>query len=149
MLWSKINFALQFIYWASIYLLNNKNTRLMSLTLFWCLYCWLQTHFTSCFSVSVSIVNMKLVKSRLGSTSHHSKKPWYRFFVICKKRLFCCSQCNLCRSFWKNSLQFKVINNFTTSSILRSVVGCWICLGYFLRFIFKINLFISPNIFKK
>ena len=37
---------------------NNKNTRLMPLTSFWCPYCYLQTHFTSCSSVfSASIVH--------------------------------------------------------------------------------------------
>ena len=36
----------------------------------------------------------------------------------------------------------------TRSSILRSVAGCWICLGYFFRFTFIINHFSSPNIFK-
>ena len=34
------------------------------------------------------------------------------------------------------------------SSILRSIVGCWICLGYFFRFTFSIDFFVSPNIFE-
>ena len=65
----KINSVLQFIYWASIYLLKvtDGNTRFHILLI--------QTHFTSCSSVfSVFIVVFEQVKFRLGSKSHCCKK---------------------------------------------------------------------------
>ena len=40
---------------------SNKNTRTTSLTLFWCLYCWLQRDFTGCFDVC--IVDFKQVNA--------------------------------------------------------------------------------------
>ena len=33
---------------------NNKDSRMTSMTSFWCLYCWLRTYFTPCSSVSIS-----------------------------------------------------------------------------------------------
>ena len=65
----QINSVLQFIYWASIYLLKvtDGNTRFHILLI--------QTHFTSCSSVfSVFIVVFEQVKFRLGSKSHRCKK---------------------------------------------------------------------------
>ena len=54
---------------------NNKDTRLMSLTSFWCPHCQLQTHLISCSSVfSVSIVAFEQVKYRLSNRSHRFKK---------------------------------------------------------------------------
>ena len=32
---------------------NNKDAKTMSLTSFWCLYCWLWTYFTPCSIVSI------------------------------------------------------------------------------------------------
>ena len=40
---------------------NNKNTRTTSLTLFWCLYCWLRRDFTGCSDVC--IVDFKQVNA--------------------------------------------------------------------------------------
>ena len=45
----------------------------MSLTSFWCHYCQLYTHFTSCPGVfSVSIIDLEQAKPRLGSKSYRS-----------------------------------------------------------------------------
>ena len=41
----------------------------------------------------------------------------------------------------------KSLTILTRSSILRSVTGCWICLAYFFRFTFSIDLLIFPNFF--
>ena len=107
----QINSVLQFIYWASIYLLkvtdenirwkhqmkvwnllkvNNKDTRIMSMTLIWYLYCWFQAHFTSCSCVfSVSIVVFEQVKSWVGSRSHHTKKKGDISFLLFIKNIYC------------------------------------------------------------
>ena len=54
---------------------NNKDTRTISLTSFWCHYCQLDKHFTSYPVVfSVSIADLEQAKSRLGSKRHRSKK---------------------------------------------------------------------------
>ena len=42
----------------------------------------------------------------------------------------------------------KLLTNLTKTSILRTIKGHWICLGYIFRFSFSLDLFISPNIFK-
>ena len=43
------------------------------MTWFWCHYCQLHTHFTSCPGVfSVSIVDLEQAKSRLGSKNYLS-----------------------------------------------------------------------------
>ena len=42
----------------------------------------------------------------------------------------------------------KYITILTRRSILRSIMGCGICPGYFFKFTFSIDLFISPKIFK-
>ena len=43
---------------------------------------------------------------------------------------------------------FKSITILIRNSILRSVTGSWICLGYFFRFTLSIDLLISRNLFK-
>ena len=66
---------------------NNKDTRTMSLTSFWCYYCQLHTHFLSCPGVfNVSIVDLEQAKSRLGSKSYRSKNHDVTL-VVYKKRL--------------------------------------------------------------
>ena len=104
-----------------------------------------------CFSVS--IVDFEQVKSRLGSKRHHYKKPWYSSFVVCKEHLFMAVSgelrtCDISKMvlFCQNSL--KTLTITARSYILRSAMGRWICLGYFFRFTFTIDLFSSPNIFK-
>ena len=62
---------------------NNKDTRLMSLTSFWSPNYYLQTHFPSCSSIfSASIFNFEQVKFLLGSRSHRSKKPRYLLLLV-------------------------------------------------------------------
>ena len=151
MLWPKMNFVLQFIYWASIYLLkvtngntkvwnlvkvNNKDTRLMLLTPLRCPNYHLQTHFTSWSSnFSVSIVNFEQVKSWLGSRSHLSKKPLYSSFVVRKKRRknvknvvrgeLKTSDTSKMDLFAKIVCCLKSLTILTRSSILRSITGGW------------------------
>ena len=38
----------------NMFKVNNKDSRMTSMTSFWCLYCWLRTYFTPCSSVSIS-----------------------------------------------------------------------------------------------
>ena len=55
------------------------------------------------------------------------------------------------QSHWCHSkivYSFKSLTILARSSILRSVTGCWICLGYFFWFTIIMDLFSSPNILK-
>ena len=111
-----------------------KDTRTMSLKSFWYPHCWLQTHFTSCSSVfSVSIVDFEQIKSRLGSKSYRSKKPWYSSFVVRKKVWFILirgklTTCNMSKIefFAKIIFKSKSLTNLTRNSILRFITRCWI-----------------------
>ena len=101
---------------------------------------------TLCSSVfSISVFNFEQVKSRLGSKSQRSKKRWYSSFILRKKP----SQLRTCDTsktviFCENSLQFfrETVTILTRSSIFRSFTWCKICLGYFFRFTFIIDLII-------
>ena len=107
---------------------------------------------TLCSSVfSISVFNFEQVKSRLGSKNQRSKKRWYSSFILRKKP----SQLRTCDTsktviFCENSLQFfrEIVTILTRSSIFRSFTWCKICLGYFFRFTFIIDLYSSSNIFK-
>ena len=105
----------------------------MSLTSFWCPNYYLQTHFTSCSSIfSVSIVNFEQVKSQLGSRSHRSKKRDIVLLLFVKnvekrkkrsqRRTQNLRQI-LNRSFCKNSLLLKVVNNFNKKLHIKIYYG--------------------------
>ena len=71
---------------------NNKDTRLMSFTSFWCPYCQFQTHFIFYSSVfSASIADFEQIKSWIGSRAIVPKKK-YSSFIAHEKRLIYCSQ---------------------------------------------------------
>ena len=89
---------------------NYKGTRKMSLKLFWCRFC-------------------------LGSKSHCPGKQWYSFFAVCniwfivvRGELRTCDTSKMELSV-KIVYNLKLLTILTTSSILRSIRGCWICLG--------------------
>ena len=72
------------------------------MTWFWCHYCQLHTHFTSCPGVfSVSIVDLEQAKSQLGSKSYRSKNHDGTLFVVCKKHLVYYSQ-RRTQNLWHN-----------------------------------------------
>ena len=72
---------------------NYKDTRKMSLTLFWCPYTANIRHISYLVLVFLfSIVDFEQVKVWLGSKRHHSEKWWYSTFVVCKKHLIYCNQ---------------------------------------------------------
>ena len=128
----------------------------MSLTSFWSPYCYVQTQFTSCFSVfSVPIVDFEQIKSswvvRVTFPKNRDitllllvKNVW---FIAVRDELRICDRSKI-DLFPKIIYSLKSLTFLTRSSILRSFTGSWICLGYFFRFKFSIDLFISPSIFK-
>ena len=109
---------------------------------------------TLCSSVfSISVFNFEQVKSRLGSKSQRSNSS----FILRKKHGFFAVRgelrtCDTSKTviFCENSLKFfrEIATILTRSSIFRSFTWCKICLGYFFRFTFIIDLYSSSNIFK-
>ena len=72
---------------STINMFNNKDTRMMPLASFWCLYCELWTYFLLCFSVS--IVNFELVNVCWVETGHKTvilQRSLTYFDVVRKKR---------------------------------------------------------------
>ena len=115
-------------------------------------------NFTLCSSVfSVSVFDFEQVKSRLNSKSQRSKRRWYSSFILCKKHWFTVvrgelTTCDTFKAvlFYGNSLQFfcEIVTILTRSSIFRSFIWCWICLGVFFQIYIYYRPFSSPNIFK-
>ena len=90
------------------------------------------------FKHILNLALLFLVFSRLGSKSYRFKKSWYSSFVVCKKRQIYCSQ-RQTQNLWhiKNWFFAKRVYRLKSLAILkrifflRSITGCWICLGYF------------------
>ena len=173
MFWSKINFALPFIYWASSYLLkvNDGNTTWM------CEICWKLTirapDYCHWRRSGVLTVNFKDISHLalvflvfLLLTLNRSNPGWVVritvpkncdialllfvtnvWFIVVRGELRTCDTSKM-DLFAKIVYSFKSLTILTRSSILRSIAGCWICLGYFFRFTFSIDFFISPSIFE-
>ena len=102
---------------------------------------------------SISIVDFEQVKSRLGSNSHRSKNRDIALLLFVKNVWFIVEAnwdplAILNESFSKISLLLKVVNSFN-KIYLGSITGCWIYLGYFFRFTFNIDLFVSPEIYTR
>ena len=82
----------------------------------------------------------------VGSKSHQSKKQWNKSFVVCKKHWFIVVRGEL-RTTSKMVLFAKIVDSLesltvlTRSFIFRSVRWWWMCLAYFFRFTFIIDLF--------
>ena len=106
----------------------------------------LNTFFTLCsndFSVSI---DFQQVKSWIGSRSHLDVALllFVRNIYGSQRRNHLVKWC----FFAKIVYRITSLTILARSSILRSVTGCWICLGYFFRFTFIVDLFSSPNIYK-
>ena len=160
MLWSKRNSILQFIYWANIYILKVTDgtpdecvksvKRHQKDVIDIVLVSLLTWHtFTSCPDVfSVSIVDVEQAKSWLSSKSYCSEKHDVTFmlfvrnfwFIIVRGELRTYSTYKL-GLFPKLVYSLKSLTILIRSSILWSITGCWICLGYFFRFSFYLQFF--------
>ena len=103
----------------------------------------LNTFFTLCSSVSI---DFQQVKSWIGSRSHLDVALllFVRNIYGSQRRNHLVKWC----FFAKIVYRITSLTILARSSILRSVTGCWICLGYFFRFTYIVDLFSSPNIFE-
>ena len=110
---------------------NYKDTLKMSLKLFWCPCCLPQTHFTSYSSVfSVSIVDFVWVVR--ATVPENNDIAFFAvcniWFIVVRGELRTCDTSKMELSV-KIVYNLKLLTILTTSSILRSIRGCWICLG--------------------
>ena len=66
----------------NLFKVNNKDTRMTSLTSYWCLYCYLWTNFTQCSGVST--VDFEQVNANWDVDNHLFKNNEKN--LLCKKR---------------------------------------------------------------
>ena len=116
--------------------------------------CVLTLSFTWCYSVfSVPIADFELVKSRYIVRATVPKCDDISLLLFARNIDLLQSETNSephlkYRFFAKIVYSLQSLTILTRSSIFRSVTWCWICLAYFFRFTFIIDLFSSLNIFK-
>ena len=135
---------------------NNKYTRTKSLTYFWC-FTVNSKHIFHLALVFLVFLLLTLNKYSLGQVAQATVSKNGDITLLLFLRTFYLLQSEANSEtvtylkwcfFTKIVYSLKSSAIWTISSVLRSVTGCLICLGYFFRFTFIIDLFFSPNIFK-
>ena len=113
------------------------------------------SHYALVFLVFLLLTLNSLGKILASKKSHRSKKRWYRSFAVRKKYWFIVVRdelrtCDISKMvfFAKIVYSLQSLTILTRSSVFRSLTWCWVCLAYFFRFTFIIDLFSSLNIFK-
>ena len=113
------------------------------------------SHYALVFLVFLLLTLNSLDKILASKKSHRSKKRWYRSFAVRKKYWFIVVRdelrtCDISKMvfFAKIVYSLQSLTILTRSSVFRSLTWCWVCLAYFFRFTFIIDLFSSLNIFK-